>query len=150
MRKILSFVSIATVLFACGNTDNKTDAAKTDNKLDAVNTFIRATLDGKFDEAKDVMLQDSLNLNYLEVGQRARERADQNTKDGYRTASIRIHDTINQNDSTSIIIYSNSFKNDPDSLRLIKQNNQWLVDLKYLFEHDKDTSPTQPIKDTAR
>ena len=27
-----------------------------------------------------------------------------------------------------------------DTLRIIRKNGQWLVDLKYLFEHDMDTS----------
>jgi hypothetical protein len=29
--------------------------------------------------------------------------------------------------------------NDPDTLRILKIKGQWLVDLKYLYEHDMDT-----------
>jgi hypothetical protein len=152
MKKLIPILLFTfALLLACNNSDKKEDAPKSDNKMDAARSFIRATLDGKFDEAKGFMLQDSINLNYLEVGQRSRQNTDQNTKDGYRTASIRFHETIDKNDSTSIIVYSNSFKNDHDSLKLIKKQTEWLVDLKYLFEHDADTVKANTIsKDTLK
>jgi hypothetical protein len=43
------------------------------------------------------------------------------------------------NDSTTVVIFSNSYKNDHDTLKVLKKNNQWLVDFKYLFEHDNDS-----------
>ena len=45
----------------------------------------------------------------------------------------------------TIIIYSNSYKNDHDTLKVLKVSNQWLVDLKYLFEHDADTLTVKPL-----
>jgi len=53
-----------------------------------------------------------------------------------------------QNDSTTITVFSNSYKNDKDTLKIVKQDGQWLVDLKYLFEHDLDTSLNKPVIDT--
>lgn len=145
MRKnipaILFFTSL--ILFACGNKDKKT--ARSENKVDAARNFIRAALDGKFSEAATYMLQDSVNLNWLDVAERSYQRADQSVKDGYRAASIRFPgDMVNLDDSTSIIIFSNSYKNDPDTLRLVKVNNNWLVDLKYLYQHDSDTQSAKP------
>jgi hypothetical protein len=61
-------------------------------------------------------------------------------KNGYRSSSINIHEVKPVNDSTTMVIYSNSFKNDKDTLRVLKVRGQWLVDLKYLYEHDMDTS----------
>jgi hypothetical protein len=152
MKKLIPVLfSVSAFIFSCTSNDKKAAESKSDNKMDAARSFIRATLDGKFDEAKDFMLQDSINLNYLEVGQRSRQNADQDTKDGYRTASIRFHETIDKNDSTSIIVYSNSFKNDHDSLKLVKKQTEWLVDLKYLFEHDTDAVKTNTTeKDTLK
>ena len=49
------------------------------------------------------------------------------------------------NDSTTILIYSNSFKNDHDTLKILRINSQWLVDFKYLYEHDSDTLMSKPI-----
>ena len=70
---------------------------------------------------------------------------DQSVKDGYRSASINIHKVNKLNDSTTVIIYSNSYKNDHDTLKVLKVSNQWLVDLKYLFEHDADTLTVKPL-----
>lgn len=131
-------------LAACKNKDKA--VARSENKVDAARNFIRAALDGKFSEAATYMLQDSANLNYLDVAERNYQRADQSVKDGYRAASIRFPgDMTTVNDSTSIIIYSNSFKNDPDTLRLVRVNNNWLVDLKYLYQHDMDNTIKQPV-----
>ena len=127
-------------------------AAASENNIDAARNFIRAALDGKFDEARRFMLQDSVNTNYMDVAERAYQNIDPGTKNGYRSSSIRILPPITElNDSVSIIIYSNSFKNDPDTLRVLRLNGQWLVDLKYLYEHDADTLNVKPVeKDTLR
>jgi len=53
---------------------------------------------------------------------------------------------ITVNDSTSIVIYSNSFKNNPDTLKVIKTGGKWLVDFKYLYLHDADTINTKAQK----
>ena len=91
------------------------------------------------------MIQDSLNLNYLDVAERSFKNLSQDARDGYRGSSIRFHQPIsNPNDSTSIIIFSNSYKNDPDTLRLLRINGRWLVDFKYLYQHDQDSLQTIP------
>lgn len=71
----------------------------------------------------------------MDVAERSFQNADQGVKNSYRTSTIIIHEVNNINDSTTIIIYSNSYKNVRDTLRVIKANQQWLVDLKYLYEH---------------
>ncbi len=43
------------------------------------------------------------------------------------------------NDSTTVVIYSNSFKNNWDTLKAVRQKGQWLVDFNYLFDHESDT-----------
>ena len=93
----------------------------------------------KYNEAKKLMLTDSTNSNFLEVAERNYQRLDLDTKAGYRLASINIIKVQPVNDSTTIFIYSNSYKNNHDSLKIVKKNNSWLVDLKYLYQHDMDT-----------
>lgn len=137
-------LAITVILFSCKSKDKT--VAKSENKVDAARNFIRAALDGKFSEAATYMLQDSVNLNWLDVAERSYQKADQAVKDGYRAASIRFPgDMRDIDDSTSIIIFSNSFKNDPDTLRLVRVNNNWLVDLKYLYQHDADTALPKKI-----
>jgi hypothetical protein len=139
-RTLFFFLFLLFVFYACKSKD-KTASARSSNYIDAARNFIRAALDGKFREAKDFMLQDSSNLNFLDVADRSYQRADQTLKDGYRASSIRIYQPItNVNDSVSIVIFSNSYKNDPDTLRVLRINNEWLVDLKYLYQHDADTT----------
>lgn len=123
---------------ACKSKD-KQSTNKSENNLDAARNFIRAALDGKFDEARTYLVADSVNTNWMDIAERKYQKADQTTKDGYRASSINIHKVKPVNDSTTVIIYSNSFKNDHDTLKILKINGQWLVDLKYLFEHDTDT-----------
>ena len=137
-------------LAACKTDDKKADA-KSSNSIDAARNFIRSALDGKYREAKGYLLQDSVNLNWMEIAERNYLKADQDTKDGYRSSSINMHKVTPVNDSTAIIIYSNSFKNDHDTLKVVKVDGQWLVDLKYLFEHDRDTLNKKPvINDTIK
>jgi hypothetical protein len=124
---------------ACKNEDRKV-SPKSENDIDAARNFIRSALDGKFDDARNYLLADSANINYMDVAERNYQKADQTVKDGYKGSSIRIYSPVtNVNDSTTIVIFSNSFKNDPDTLRILKVKDQWLVDLKYLYQHDADT-----------
>ena len=139
------------LFFAACKTDDKKADAKSSNSIDAARNFIRAALDGKYREAKDYLLQDSVNLNWMDAAERSYLKADQDTKDGYMASSINMHSVTPVNDTTTIIIFSNSFKNDHDTLKVVKVNGQWLVDLKYLFDHDMDTTIKKPvINDTIK
>jgi Domain of unknown function (DUF4878) len=127
------------LISSCKSKDNQT-SNKSENNIDAARNFIRAALDGKFTEARTFMLPDSVNINYMDVAERSYQRADQTIKDGYRSSSINIVSVKEPiKDSVTVVIYSNSFKNDPDTLKVLKTNGQWLVDFKYLYEHGTDT-----------
>lgn len=111
-----------------------------ENEVDAARNFIRSALDGDYDKAKTFMLQDSTNLQYLQVYQdNYMQRMPSDDKRSYRESSINIHDIREVNDSVSVVNYSNSFKKIHDSLMVIRLNGQWLVDFKYSFQ-DKDKS----------
>ncbi len=133
---ILCCISLLT---ACGE---KQSTNQSENDLDAARNFIQAALSNDFKKAAQYMVDDSTNRNYLEVEARLFERLDADTREKYRGASIRIHQPVTYlNDSTTIIIYSNSYKNDLDTLRVCRRGDEWLVDLKYLFEPRTGTSP---------
>ena len=57
-------------------------------------------------------------------------------KEGYRDANILIDSTQKISDSVTIITYSNTYKNQPSKLKMVKKNNEWLVDFKYSFRGD--------------
>ena len=136
------FLFLLFIFGACGEKKKQVVA---ENDIDAARSFIRAALDGKFNEARTYMLTDSVNSNWMDIAERNYQKADRDTKVGYASASINIHQVSPVDDSTTVVIYSNSFKNDHDTLKVIKQNEKWLIDLKYLFQHDEDSSSIKLI-----
>ncbi len=126
--------------YASCNDEEKNTAAKPENDIDAARDFIRSALDGKFKDARRYLLADSSNIHYMDVAERNYQKANPEEKSGYQRASINIHQVNPVNDSTTIVIYSNSFKNNHDTLKVLRISGQWVIDLKYLYEHDMDTT----------
>ena len=139
MKKIFYCSSLLLVsLIACNSDDRQSTSTTSDNAVDAARNFIQAALVGDFERAKKFMVNDSLNHEDLNAIQRLNERLSKEEKEKYQEASIRIHQDRKLNDSTRIIYYSNSFRNKQDSLKVIKTNNEWLVDFKFMF-HKTDS-----------
>lgn len=107
--------------------------------MDAARNFLQAALQGNYKEAATYMVQDSTNLGYLAVTERSYQTLDPAKKDSLKNASLRFYDTKQVNDSITITVFANSYKNDRDTLKIVRQSDRWLVDLKYLFAHDMDT-----------
>lgn len=136
MKKIaLLLVAFLPLYWSCTNEEAEPETTG-ENDVDAARLFIRSALDGRWKDAKRLVVQDSLNIQDIETAQRMADRWDVNTQRGYREAQIRIHDTRKQGDSVSIITYSNTFKNQRDSIKVISIGGQWLVDLKYSFHRN--------------
>ena len=132
MKSILciSFLFLQFFL-ACTNQDA---GPTSENDEDAARNFIRSVLDAEYDKAKTFIVPDSTNNEYLAITERNfTERMTRADKMGYKSASIQIHEIKKIDDSTSVVHYSNSFKKQRDSLKVVLQNNSWLVDLKYSF-----------------
>jgi hypothetical protein len=151
MKNCISLVLFfATGLIACNN-DDKKQAPESSGVMDATRNFIQAALKGRFDEAKNFMLTDSTNIQYLTIQEGIFANISPEEKEKYANASIIIEskeDVIK--DSIAVVIYKNSYKHNPDTLRIIRQNNRWLVDLKYLYEHDFDTLMQKLRNDTLK
>ena len=130
-KSFLLFLSI--VMLSCNNNGaDKTGAAE--NDLDAARMFIRAALDGRYNDARNLMLPDSTNDNRMDVTERTYAHMSRLDQRNYKDANINIHDTRVVNDSTTIVIYSNSFRNKTDSVKVVRRGGKWLVDFKYTFE----------------
>lgn len=134
----LYFIVLFSVLVSC-NSDDRKPAGEPENDIDAARTFIRAALDGDYEKAGTFLLDDTINMNYIEVRARLYRNMSKEDRDKYRGASIHIHETKKVNDSTTIVYYSNSFRNLKDSLKVIRMKGKWLVDFKYTFDHKPDT-----------
>ena len=139
MKQILFPVSLLICLYACNNSDKQ---AQSENDVDAARNFIQAALYGDYQKAKIYMLADSVNKERMDLIQRVPLSPDE--KKGLAEASINIHKVDKLNDSTTIVIYSNSFKNDHDTLKVVKDEGAWLVDFNYLFDHDADSLSAPP------
>ncbi len=124
---------------ACNNADQQKIATTSENDIDAARNFIQSALEGNYRNARKFILADSLNLQYIDAFERNyNERMDKEDKREYRQSSININSINQLNDSTTIVNYSNSYKKQPDSLKIIRVNQQWLVDLKYSFLNKSD------------
>lgn len=139
MKKTLAVFSFLFLfIFSCNSgPEEKTPASE--NDIDAARNFIRAALDGDYQKGKQLMLPDSINSQFYNEFEKSHNRLSEEEKQKYKSASINVHAVTPVNDTTTIIIYSNSYKNNHDTLKLVKTAGQWLVDLKYLFVHDSDT-----------
>jgi type IV secretory pathway component VirB8 len=144
MKKIiLPFPLLLAVLVACNSHD---EAPKSENDVDAVRNFVQASLYGDYEKARKYMLSDSINQEQMSVIERVNLSPDE--KRGLASASINIHNVNRVNDSTTVVIYSNSFKNNWDTLKAIRKKGEWLVDFKYLFTHDMDSIQPGPTSKT--
>ena len=138
---ILPLLTLTVFLFACKDTD-RSRTREAENDIDAARNFIRAALDGDYAKARTYLLDDSINQQDMDVSERLyKERMSAGEKAKYRGASIHIHETNKINDSTSIIYYSNTYRNQKDSLKVIRMDGKWLVDFKYIFKHKPDSLP---------
>jgi len=132
MKKFI-YLLITWSLTACGGDDRQATTTTSDNDIDAARNFIQAALKGDYDQAKKFMVIDSLNLGHLGAIERLNERLTDEDKRKYQAASIRIHNDHKLNDSTSVVHYSNSYRNKVDSLKVVRVDGQWLVDFKFMF-----------------
>jgi hypothetical protein len=131
IRKI-SFVAYSLLLLlSCNNTAEEKKVPASENDVDAARNFIRASLDGKWSEAKKFMVGDPVNVQLLETAESQYQTKGREEKRGYREASITLYDSRQVNDSTTIVKYANTFKNIKDSLKVVNTKGQWLIDLKY-------------------
>jgi hypothetical protein len=129
------------MICACNNNDQLEKETTSENDVDAARNFIRSALDGKWREARRFMVQDSTNTQLLDAYESNYEtHMNREDKRGYREASITLYDSRQENDSVTIVNYSNSYKKKRDSLKVVRINNQWLVDLKYSFPQTDTTS----------
>jgi hypothetical protein len=139
MKNWLYILFVLLVVTACNIKPDESTASE--NDVDAARNFIRSALDGDYVKARQYIVPDSLNNQLLNTFEdNYRNHMSREDKRGYRESSIRLPDTRTINDSTSVIKYSNSYKNKLDSLKVVRFGGKWLVDFKYSFAR-KDSTP---------
>ncbi|HSZ33079.1 MAG TPA: hypothetical protein VK772_07195 [Puia sp.] len=124
------FYCLLLFFFACnaGKTFNKAEDAQ-----DAGRQFIRASLDGDYEKARFYLLNDSVNLLLISKWQQGFDKMDPETRQKYREANILPINIRTINDSVTTYTYSNSFRKDTTTVRIVRLNGVWLVDLKEIL-----------------
>jgi len=119
------------LFFSCGNAS--LDYKNADNALDAGREFIDACLKGDFSKAAFYMIPDETNKKILAGLEKQYREKGREGRQQYREASINISGIDNPTETITIINYSNSYDKVAHKVKVIQQDNKWLVDLKYTF-----------------
>ena len=125
-------------MFACNNSNNEPEVIKPENGMDAAGKFLRAALDGDYTKAKTLLVKDSTNQQMIDIYEwNYNNRMTPEDKKEYKKASIRfLKETHSVNDSVTIVHFSNSYKDKKDSLKVIRANGQWFIDLNFTFQNN--------------
>lgn len=121
-------------IFACNSNTSETDKS---DPLESGRGFIEASLRGDYTTAKKYLLQDSINVEYFDGLKDFNLKMNREDRYGYSQANIIIDSSIAKSDSVNIIYYSNTYKNKPSKIKMVKHNNEWLVDFKYTFNDNQ-------------
>lgn len=131
MNKIILTAFVLLFITGC---DQQVKKIKTNaDPLEAGREFINASLTGDYDYAKKYLLTDSTNLMYFDRFVEFDEKKPAADKEGYKNANIIINSTEKISDTITVINYSNTYKKEPAKIKLVRKNNEWLVDFKYTF-----------------
>lgn len=124
--------ALVLLLAACGGSGRY---EKAEDAQDAGRQFIRATLDGEHDKARFYLLQDSTNLLLLNQQESNYRQLSGKEKGDFRESSIRPVEITPVNDSTTLYKYYNTFHSkDTTTLRVVRINGDWVVDLKSIIK----------------
>jgi hypothetical protein len=138
--KYIPFLTLPFLLLAACNESDRSTTGEPESDIDAARAFIRSALDGNYDKARTYLVNDSINIEDLNASERLyKERMTPEDRAKYKDASIRIYEKKEIDSITSIVYFSNTYRNQRDSLKVIKTGNKWLVDFKYIFKHKPDS-----------
>lgn len=126
--RIIAFTIVAVLFMACRAGSEFTPATEAQ---EAGREFIRASLDGDIKKAQFYLLKDEENQFLFSKWKEQYESLTPAEKSAYRNSQIRPIRIEEVNDSLVLYSFSNSYKsNDTTVISIIKQEGNWLVDLK--------------------
>ncbi len=124
---ITVLIAFTIIISSCSHAIDRSDP------LVSGRGFIEASLKGDYRMAKNYLLEDSTNLEYFEGLKNFNSKMSREDRHGYADANIIIDSSITPSDSVDFIYYTNTFKNKPSKIKMVKKNKDWLVDFKYTF-----------------
>lgn len=130
IKKYLVLILLAAVVFSCNSEKKK----KPVTDIEVATAFIRNLLDNNFNEAEQYLLKDETNNQLFDRFKKQFSQKDKSTLEKYKNADIIVTKTGYLADSIFIYDYINSYKPvDTTTLKLVRINKNWLVDLKFTF-----------------
>ena len=129
MKKTNSLFVLAVLIFSCTSTGNYTKAV---DAQEAAREFIRSSLDGNYDRASFYLYKDSAGVNEMLLNKWKTDYShwSQEDKVGHKEANILVITTQPVNDSSMNYVFSNSYKKDTTTIKIVRVKGDWLVDLK--------------------
>jgi hypothetical protein len=127
---------IPSMLFlaACGDSRS---FKKAEDAQDAGREFIRASLDGNYEKASFFLYPDTTNQLLLNKWKKDYASMDHEVQKKYRDADILPINIQTLNDSVTTYTYANTYKKDTTTIRIVRINGEWLVDLKEILNAKK-------------
>jgi hypothetical protein len=122
------------LLTACGNIHS---FKKAEDAQDAGREFIRAALDGNYEKASFYLYADTTNQLLLNKWKKDYDGMDHEERKKYQEADILPINIQAVNDSVTSYTYANTYKKDTTTIRVVRINGEWLVDLKEILSHKK-------------
>ncbi|MEK7199294.1 MAG: hypothetical protein AAB212_05170 [Bacteroidota bacterium] len=125
MKYLLLCIAILSV--ACSG--KQQDYRKAEDALDAGREFINSKLQGDFSKAAFYTLPNEKNTGILQEMERSYRKKNREGRQQWRTASINIKEVKDLNDSITVIYFQNSSDKLADTIYVVKQKGDWLVDI---------------------
>lgn len=129
MTKSLLLAALLLCLFSCNNNSE----TRPETSLDTGREFIRASLDGNFKTAEQLLLKDTQNLQLFERYKSFYGSLPNEQKQRYKAAEYTINKYSDVNDSVTTINYSNSYMKKPMDIKVVRKQNLWSVDFKFTY-----------------
>ena len=135
MKRFHAAFAIVIILSlpACMSEEN----IKLDDPLNSGRGFIESALKADYVKADKYLLQDSTNQQYLLGLIDFNKNSNKEERENYRNANIIVDSLVPLSDSVNILYYKNSYKKEPSKLKIVKHNNDWLIDFKYSFTEEE-------------
>lgn len=121
-------------LAACGNSHS---FKKAEDAQDAGREFIRASLDGNYEKASFYLYADSTNQLLLSKWKKDYDGLSADEQSKYKDADILPINIQAQNDSVTTYTYTNTYKKDTTTVKVVRVQGEWLVDLKEILNSKK-------------
>jgi hypothetical protein len=131
MKGLLSLTGI--ILFVFIGCTEPEGYQRPEDPLDAGREFIRAVMDGDYEEAELYLSEDAEDKELFSRYKQYMKKQPQKERLSLKSASIIIHKMENQGDSICLINFSNSHSMKPMDLKVINEKNSWKVDFSYTF-----------------